>query len=192
MWTISKITATDHNQKFRIEKDDSFITYRQFLKLLESSKPFRSFYNQLLAASPFEAFLWENKPVSQNSLDQLYECNLICSPFLADQEPDMQTFRPHFKSRKKVVSFPNLGRDAQLITPCPINDPVTYTHIGHFVRNAPSEQIDQLWQLTARQMNDKLGKAPKWLSTSGLGVFWLHVRIDTRPKYYQTQEYTVI
>src|SRR5699024_4996981 len=151
MWTISKIAATDHNQKFRIEEDDSFITYRQFLKLLGSSKPFRSFYNQLLAASPFEAFLWENKPVSQNSLDQLYECNLISSPFLADQEPDMHACRPHYKSRKNVDSLPNLGRDAHMITPCPRNVPVTYTHIGHFVRNAPSEQIDQLWQLTARQ-----------------------------------------
>src|SRR5699024_3708746 len=138
MWTISKVAATDHNQKFRIEEDDSFITYRQFLNLLESSKPFRSFYNQLLAASPFEAFLWENKPVSQNSLDQLYECNLISSPFLADQEPDQQTFQPHFNSRKNVVSFPNLARDAQLITPCPMNDPVTYTHIGHCSRHAPS------------------------------------------------------
>ena len=26
--------------------------------------------------------------------------------------------------------------------------------------------------------------APAWVSTSGLGVSWLHIRIDTRPKYY--------
>lgn len=30
---------------------------------------------------------------------------------------------------------------------------------------------------------------PIWLSTSGLGVYWLHVRLDTRPKYYNHDEY---
>lgn len=25
---------------------------------------------------------------------------------------------------------------------------------------------------------------PIWLSTSGLGVYWLHMRLDRRPKYY--------
>lgn len=30
---------------------------------------------------------------------------------------------------------------------------------------------------------------PVWISTSGLGVPWLHVRIDDRPKYYQHAPY---
>ena len=28
-----------------------------------------------------------------------------------------------------------------------------------------------------------------WLSTAGLGVYWLHLRLDTRPKYYSFQPY---
>lgn len=31
--------------------------------------------------------------------------------------------------------------------------------------------------------------SPRWLSTSGLGVSYLHVRIDSRPKYYSFDEY---
>jgi hypothetical protein len=31
--------------------------------------------------------------------------------------------------------------------------------------------------------------ATRWLSTSGLGISYLHVRIDKRPKYYSHQEY---
>jgi len=27
------------------------------------------------------------------------------------------------------------------------------------------------------------------LSTAGMGVYWLHVRLDTRPKYYQHTPY---
>ena len=33
--------------------------------------------------------------------------------------------------------------------------------------------------------------ATRWLSTSGLAVHYLHVRIDKRPKYYNHQEYLV-
>ena len=28
-----------------------------------------------------------------------------------------------------------------------------------------------------------------WVSTSGLGVYWLHVRLDSYPKYYQHAPY---
>lgn len=31
--------------------------------------------------------------------------------------------------------------------------------------------------------------SPFWLSTAGMGVSWLHVRLDERPKYYRFQEY---
>ncbi|WP_391540805.1 DUF6940 family protein [Halomicronema hongdechloris] len=30
---------------------------------------------------------------------------------------------------------------------------------------------------------------PRWVNASGLGVAWLHVRLDTRPKYYQHEPY---
>ena len=30
---------------------------------------------------------------------------------------------------------------------------------------------------------------PVWLSTEGSGVPWLHVRMDSRPKYYHTREF---
>ncbi len=34
-----------------------------------------------------------------------------------------------------------------------------------------------------------VGAAPRWLNTSGLGVPWLHVRIDSRPKYITYRPY---
>jgi hypothetical protein len=40
-------------------------------------------------------------------------------------------------------------------------------------------------------MEKRLSASPVWLSTSGLGVYWLHVRLDTHPKYYQYQPYKV-
>ncbi|CAI2188333.1 4287_t:CDS:2 [Funneliformis geosporum] len=35
----------------------------------------------------------------------------------------------------------------------------------------------------------KKGDAPRWLSTHGIGVKYLHVRIDEKPKYYSYVEY---
>ena len=32
---------------------------------------------------------------------------------------------------------------------------------------------------------DTRGGTPVWMSTSGAGVSWLHIRLDSRPKYYQ-------
>ena len=34
------------------------------------------------------------------------------------------------------------------------------------------------------------GDMPLWVSTAGLGVSWLHVRLDARPKYYRHDAYT--
>jgi len=42
---------------------------------------------------------------------------------------------------------------------------------------------------TARAITARLSDRPLWVSTSGLGVAWLHVRLDARPKYYQYTPY---
>ena len=34
-----------------------------------------------------------------------------------------------------------------------------------------------------------LSEKPLWLSTAGGGVAWLHLRIDSRPKYYSHRPY---
>ncbi len=38
--------------------------------------------------------------------------------------------------------------------------------------------------LKKRQRNRSVAAKPVWFSTSGMGVAWLHFRLDKRPKYY--------
>ncbi|MDZ7720971.1 MAG: hypothetical protein U5K72_19280 [Balneolaceae bacterium] len=192
MWNIAVIDSSKQNVKFGIHEDGSPISNRYFLELLRDSQPFREFYNGFLADSDYEAFFWENKPITNNNLGDDYECNILNSDFLAGRSPDAQTFKQYFKRGQLVVTFPNLGNDAELIVPCPQKKNDCYTHIGTFVRNADDDQIDEFWRITGRETLKAIGSKPKWLSTSGLGVFWLHVRIDTIPKYYQTKEYKKI
>lgn len=189
MWEIAKIDSSKQNIKFGIFEDGTQISNRSFLELLRDSQQFRNFYHEHLANSDFDAFFWENKPMTNQTLENEYECNVINSNFLASRSPDSQTFRQYFDETKTVVTFPNLGNDAGLIVPCPLKENSCYTHIGNFVREADQKQINDFWRITGRETLKSVNSKPKWLSTSGLGVFWLHVRIDTVPKYYQTTEY---
>lgn len=189
MWKPFEIESTEESLKFGILQDGSPLSNKEFLELLRDSQPFRKFYNAFLADLEYDAFFWENRPLTNQTMENDYECNIINSDFLAGCSSDSHTFRQYFDDNKKVVTFPNLGNDAELIVPCPENQDSIYTHIGCFVRQANSDQIDDFWRITGDETLKSIGSTPKWLSTSGLGVFWLHVRIDTVPKYYQTEEY---
>lgn len=192
MWQFIKTKSTSSQSTFKILEDESQISHKRFLNLLAESDEFRHQYNSRLAKCKFEAFFWENKPMTLQNLDETYEFKLINSDFLAGVSPDSRTFRQYFEPDCEVVDFPNIGGDAHLIVPCPRVNSAVYTHIGHFVRDAPEHQIQQLWKQTGSKTLSFINSKPRWLSTSGLGVFWLHLRIDSVPKYYQTEEYKKI
>ena len=53
-------------------------------------------------------------------------------------------------------------------------------------------KVRAFWQEVGKQMEIRLRQDPGrsvWLSTSGLGVYWLHMRLDSYPKYYTHDEY---
>lgn len=70
------------------------------------------------------------------------------------------------------------------------------THLASFTRNAPLAQQHDLWEKFGSDVltrgafwNQKFGDREKsfcWLSTSGKGQNWLHLRVDPRAKYYDT------
>merc|ERR1712178_628268 len=68
-----------------------------------------------------------------------------------------------------------------------------YTHIASFFRQAPPEQQDRQWLTLARALDERLREVGRrtnvWVSTNGLGVSWLHMRLDLTPKYYQYKAY---
>lgn len=127
MWEILEIESTATNQKFKVLEDSTPISNQRFLQLLIEEQAFRSFYNKYLSDLEYNAFFWENSPMTNSKMTMEYECNVINSDYLAGVTPDSQTFRPHFKSDKQVVTFQNLGGDAQLIAPCPRQSNAIYT-----------------------------------------------------------------
>ena len=146
-------------------------------------------FNQSLANSEFEAFFWEVKPVNNNSLNEDFEYVIVKSNSLARIAPNRSSFKKYFTTNETVVNFPNLRGDAELVVPVPYSNNTKYAHIADFVRTAEQVQILDFWKKVVTIYSDKIDNQNTWLSTSGLGVHWLHVRIDSKPKYYQHQEY---
>ena len=106
-----------------------------------------------------------------------------------------RAFEKHFRRcPNRVISFPNLGNDALLVVPCNENSdsPQSYMHLANFMRMGPDEQIKIFWKEVVKQMFQRLAKKidkKVWLSTCGLGIFWLHIRMDSTPKYYTYEPY---
>ena len=88
-----------------------------------------------------------------------------------------------------VVTFESLGKDALLVAPCPGVQGTNFAHLARFVATASDEQSSALWQCVGESIERRLNVRPTWLSTAGLGISWLHVRLDTRPKYYRHAPY---
>ena len=151
--------------------------------------PFADWYNQQLADCPFDAFFWENKPVTKQNLDETYECTIVKSSLLRG----CRRIHPRSIPISNLTPIPSrfriLAEMRQLVVPCPVAEKSVYTQIGGFVRDAPGHQILDFWTRVGKEMLGHVQQDPRWLSTSGLGVYWLHVRIDSVPKYYQTETY---
>eukprot|EP00039_Didymoeca_costata_P001347 m.51745 g.51745 ORF g.51745 m.51745 type:complete len:255 (-) comp10750_c2_seq1:90-854(-) len=176
--------------------DKTPVKYAEFLDLLENDKDLALQMSNTLAASPFPAFFWETPGVTlEDSASVPFQFVLVNSGRLDGVRPDPEAFSKQFEACKVkqgenalVCSFPNLGHDAELVSPVPQMDSLeNYAHIAAFVRGASKEQNIAMFHLAAKSMKKWLiSRSPKpgWMSTSGLGIYWLHVRLDSRPKYY--------
>ena len=150
-----------------------------------SSIRFRTLFLNALRDAPFEAFFWESTPVSEDTLDRPFAHAIVDAPQLSGVDPDSKAFDEHFEEMDVVVAFPNLRGDAQLVVPTPVEVEEAYAHIARFVRNAPADQQHALLIRIAKELEPRLHSGdPTWVSTSGLGVYWVHVRLDSKPKYY--------
>lgn len=115
---------------------------------------------------------------------------MIDAPMLDNMCPDTDAFRSYF-SGGDVATFRNLGGDAILIAPSYEDSSCRYPHLAAFLRKAPDQQVRKLWRSVGQAVCGALSDQPIWISTSGLGVAWLHIRLDSSPKYYQYQPYKI-
>ena len=191
MW-IAKTESVNNGRRFQIRQGEDSISFGVYLKLLEEDQEFAAWYAKLLAETDYEAFFWEHPPLCDANLDAKVEFVLLDSPALAGLDPNPEPFSSHFQSGSEgdIVSFRSLGGDAVLLAPRPTVPLEACVHLAAFVRQASRTQIEYLWRQTGRAVRENLSEQNLWLSTSGLGVPWLHIRLDSYPKYYQHRPYS--
>jgi hypothetical protein len=191
MWQPRRSNVDATTLRCRIQDlSGETLDFAQVIGLWETESAFRTFWGDLLRESPFAAFAWECRPVSAADATQPFECVQVASPELMRAAQDPEVFAAHFPGERGVACFGNLGGDAMLIAPCPGPPTTDYAHLAVFAATAPPAQQDALWQAVGSAMQRRIGASPKtWLSTAGLGVAWLHVRLDSRPKYYRYAPY---
>ncbi len=178
--------------KYEVMVNGSPLTFADVIKLWEFSCEFRTFYSSLLANSPFLAFRWETPALSLATAIRPFEFVLLNSPEFYTRSTDSGTFASYFTNDETdfgIVKFDSLGGDSTMVVPSPRGSDSVYGHFAAFIRGAPSSQVDAIWRVIGNSSVSRLSEKPFWISTAGGGVAWLHVRLDSRPKYYGYRRY---
>ncbi len=190
----AEITELDNSDVLRYElfDDGAPLTWSDVLDRWKNDRSFRCFFVSLLGDAPYTAYFWETPPVTISTITRAFEFVLVDSRQLAGVNSDQRAFANRFaaaRTGESVIEFSNLSGDATLVVPCPYGPQSAYSQISEFARHAPDDQQHQLWAMVGATLERQLGAQPVWLSTSGLGVYWLHIRLDSTPKYYTHHPY---
>ena len=197
-WTCTPLAGADAVH-CRCWAGERRVTYAEAMHLLEERGGFADSLTDAVADLPFEAMLFELPPTTRERASATpFEFVANDAPALAVADADASSFFPEHACTGSVAVFPNLGRDAVLVAPCPDNVPAKHqqhcAHLASYLRNSSRKATRSLWRAVGGAVRERLETAsddrdPLWLSTNGLGVSWLHVRLDSVPKYYRHAPY---
>ncbi len=183
-------TGSRNAPGWRLCCKDTPLTFAQVIELWRSNAPFRSVFIDHLSQFT-NVYRIETPAVTVATVQRVFEFVLVDSPELTSRA-DSSAFADHFRKAKagtEIISFANLSGDASLVVPCPVSTASNYAHLSVFMRGAPLSQKHSLWKTISEVVLSRLSASPLWLNTAGAGVPWLHVRLDSRPKYYRHSPY---
>jgi len=193
MFTVAEEPLFFHEEKISetTNRYVSLLTNGEFWTKIQEDPDLIQQFVDILMNNDFDAYFFETPCLNQIKLGNQFEFVLKSGGDLVGLEEDKSSFQSHFTS-KPAVSFVNLGGDAELVCPNPLFKQTDYAHLAVFVRTAPSHQVQELIKFLGISVLNRIkskGVSNVWVSTSGLGVSWLHFRLDSYPKYYQHSEY---
>ena len=118
-----------------------------------------------------------------------FECVFVASPVARAHAVDREAFAEHFggiaTSSRSITSAATRcsWRPARM-------KHVNLAHLGEFAATASAVTTGCALEGGRRgQLAARIDAHPVWLSTAGHGVAWLHVRLDSQPKYYRYRPY---
>lgn len=191
MWDPELCDSGPGWEKYAVRQDHGALSFGEVLTLWQSVTAFQQRFSHWLCQSTFKAIYFECRPVTLRNIDEPFEYVIADAALLVGRQEEPAVFARYFDGNP-AVWFANLGGDAELIVPCPQAGDGHYGHLAAFLRTTEDGQKRALWQMVGERAHALLGDAPLWISTSGLGVAWLHVRMDGFPKYYTHEPYRLV
>ena len=187
---ISPIAQNDNGARLRFLCNQKPLSFKEVLDIWATSDEGIDCYIDGLKKLDFSQFYWEHPALEAKSLHVPYEFMVLKTDHFNKRTVDTNSFSKYLNSEMQVEAFDNLGRNAKLVVPTKKSNIETYKHLGAFIHNAPITQTRALFKEIGRSMKAEIEKGKIiWLSTAGLGVIWLHIRLDTIPKYYKIATY---
>lgn len=191
-YKIDLVAKSEDAARFRLKKGDNHLKFKEVFELWQDNTAFINFYKDELIKLNYPAFYWEHPALKTEFLNKNYECILLRSGRLEKLPVNEQAFKEHLSKKEEVVDFMNLGKNARLVVPTKKSEQAIYNHMGKFIRMASQKQITEVFKKIGQAITEEIEKQPiVWLNTAGLGVIWVHIRMDTRPKYYKTKQYKI-
>ena len=131
-----------------------------------------------------EKFMWNTSVIKNNGNSNFKESFKINKDL-----PEKQNYK-EFESyinnstNKYVTSFLNLNKDTLLVIPIP-KKYKNFATLKDFCDNSSITQKKYFWKEVSKLVK-KFMKNEKyiWISTHGLGIPYMHIRISNKPKYY--------
>jgi hypothetical protein len=174
---------------FTLRLDHSFADVLRLWKTAGFCEYFVNQMNQVAENRSFRGYFWRHPEITAETLGRPYESKLVRCDALADPAANSSRFRKKFRNAEDdVVVFDSLGGDARLVVPTLVGPRNAYGHIAPFLKGPPEMrfQIHAIFRRVSLEVEEVMqrNRQPVFLNTHG-SVPWVHLRLDSWPKYYE-------
>lgn len=186
---VEILAKNQQGARFQFTRNGSNVSFEEMFQLWQSPQDIQHYLSGIKSLG-FDQFYWEHPALTKKQLHLPYECMVLKTDHFNRRTIDTASFSTYLQKDNLVAVFDNLGRNARLVVPTLKSNREHYKHLGAFLKSAPEEQVKALFHAIGKTITEELNNGKTiWLSTAGLGVIWLHIRLDTTPKYYKTKTY---
>ncbi len=178
---------------YKLSRDGQNLSFIEVFELMVEEDSIINLMTIFLSSWKRDYF-WEHPKLTQDNCNSDYEVTIIPTDAFENRVSNFNPFKDKFQVTDSVVVFPNLRKDSLLIVPNKDQGGnQNFITLRRFLHAASNVIIFKFWKTVGETMIEQITKNTKYcyLSTHGLGVLWLHIRIDQKPKYYQTKRYRI-
>jgi len=192
-WNFNVVSHSNALSTLCILEGTQILSFKEVFNYWKTSPEFTNFYVKSINSIGYEAFFWEHPAVNLGYLNSSYEVSLKKTFSFNNIEVDCESFSKYIQAKSFVEVFKNLGKDAILVVPTEQSEQGNYVHFGKFLRKANDLQIRKVFSEIGKSTLLQIESGQTvWLNTEGTGVIWVHVRLDSKPKYYKKIDYKAV